>query len=100
MEDEQLTLPTSADAGPDHPHASTGSTGSGPQAPTASEPGPQSPSDPSDPDPDVEEPWTPHEPDDPAPVAPNPAPGTGDDPQPRRQVGSSAPMTPGERTPA
>ena len=42
--------------------------------------------DPVDPDPDVDEPWHPHDPADPSPVAPNPAPGTGDDPQPRRPL--------------
>jgi hypothetical protein len=52
---------------------------------------------PEDPDPDTDEPWTPHQTSDPRPLAPNPAPGTGDDPQPRRQSDDPAPMTPGER---
>lgn len=53
------------------------------------EPGPDlldPPDDPLDPDPDTDEPWTSHEPSDPSPVAPNPAPGTSDDPQPRREL--------------
>jgi hypothetical protein len=69
---------------------------------SGTQPGPDVPSlpdDPLDPDPDTDEPWTPHEPSDPSPVAPNPAPGTGDDPQPRRSVDSAAPMTPGELLP-
>ncbi len=69
----------------------------------STEPGPdqpQPPDSPLDPDPDTDEPWTPHEPSDPTPVAPNPSPGTGDDPQPRRGIGSAAPMTPGEPLPA
>jgi hypothetical protein len=49
-----------------------------------------------DPDPDTAEPWAPHEPSDPSPLAPNPSPGTGDDPQPRRAGDDPAPMTPGE----
>ena len=53
----------------------------GPDAPVA----PEAP-DPTDPDPDVDEPWHPHDPSDPSPVAPNPSPGTGDDPQPRRDL--------------
>ena len=57
---------------------------------------PQEMPDPVDPDPDVDEPWHPHDPTDPSPVAPNPAPGTGDDPQPRRSVDAADPMTPGE----
>jgi hypothetical protein len=49
-----------------------------------------------DPDPDTEEKWTPHDPSAPTPLAPNPAPGTDDDPQPRRHGDDQAPMTPGE----
>jgi hypothetical protein len=49
-----------------------------------------------DPDPDTSEPWAPHDPSDPSPLAPNPAPGTDDDPQPRRHGDDQAPMTPGE----
>ena len=47
-----------------------------------------------DPDPDTSEHWPPHQPSD--PVAPNPAPGTSDDPQPRHHVDEPGPMTPGE----
>ena len=47
-----------------------------------------------DPDPDTDEPWHPHAKSD--TVAPNPAPGTSDDPQPRRGADDGAPMTPGE----
>jgi hypothetical protein len=50
--------------------------------------------DEQDPDPDTDEPWRPHTPDE--TVAPNPAPGTSDDPQPRRGSDDPAPMTPGE----
>jgi hypothetical protein len=50
-----------------------------------------------DPDPDTDEPWHPHGPLE-AP-APNPAPGTSDDPQPRRYEDDPAPMTPGEHLP-
>ena len=49
-----------------------------------------------DPDPDTDEPWSPHATDDLRPLAPNPSPGTGDDPQPRRDSDDPAPMTPGE----
>ncbi len=59
-----------------------------------------SPADAEDPDPDTDEPWSPHAPSDPRPLAPNPAPGTGDDPQPRRESDDPAPMTPGEHRPA
>lgn len=48
-----------------------------------------------DPDPDTSEPPAHHGPSD--PVAPNPAPGTTDDPQPRRRDDEPAPLTPGER---
>jgi hypothetical protein len=47
-----------------------------------------------DPDPNTDEPWHPHDPLD-AP-APNPSPGTSDDPQPRRGSDDPSPMTPGE----
>jgi hypothetical protein len=49
-----------------------------------------------DPDPDTDEPWSPHAADDLRPLAPNPSPGTGDDPQPRRDSDDPSPMTPGE----
>ena len=49
----------------------------------------------TDPDPDTAEQWPPHAFRD--PVAPNPSPGTSDDPQPRRQDDDPAPLTPGER---
>jgi hypothetical protein len=55
---------------------------------------PAVPGDLADPDPDTGEPWHPHAAGD--VVAPNPAPGTSDDPQPRRGADDSAPMTPGE----
>jgi len=48
-----------------------------------------------DPDPDAADQWAPHSFRD--PVAPNPSPGTSDDPQPRRQDDDPAPLTPGER---
>ncbi len=48
-----------------------------------------------DPDPDTSEHWPPHQPSD--PLAPNPAPGTSDDPQPRHHFDDPDPMTPGER---
>lgn len=54
------------------------------------------PTDAEDPDPDTDEPWAPHATDDPRPIAPNPSPGTGDDPQPRRGSDDPSPMTPGE----
>ncbi|MBM6402907.1 hypothetical protein JQN72_01425 [Phycicoccus sp. CSK15P-2] len=50
----------------------------------------------ADPDPDTDEPWAPHDPHAATAVAPNPTPGTGDDPQPRRGAGDPFPMTPGE----
>ena len=49
----------------------------------------------TDPDPDTTEPVAAHAFGD--PVAPNPSPGTSDDPQPRRQDDEPAPLTPGER---
>lgn len=49
----------------------------------------------TDPDPDVTEPPAAHGFRD--PVAPNPSPGTSDDPQPRRWDDDPAPLTPGER---
>lgn len=49
----------------------------------------------TDPDPDTTEPRPPHGFRD--PVAPNPSPGTSDDPQPRRWDDDPAPLTPGER---
>jgi hypothetical protein len=49
----------------------------------------------TDPDPETTEPWAPHGFRD--PVAPNPSPGTSDDPQPRRWDDDPAPLTPGER---
>jgi hypothetical protein len=58
----------------------------------SSGPGPEADLD--DPDPDTDEPWHPHARGD--TVAPNPAPGTSDDPQPRREADDAAPMTPGE----
>ncbi len=54
--------------------------------------------DEEDPDPDTAEPWHPHTRDE--TVAPNPAPGTSDDPQPRRGAADAAPMTPGEHLPS
>ncbi len=50
--------------------------------------------DDQDPDPDTSEQWPAHRPSD--PLAPNPAPGTSDDPQPRHHVDDPGPMTPGE----
>ncbi len=47
-----------------------------------------------DPDPDTDEPWHPRTPEE--TISPNPAPGTSDDPQPRRSADDAAPMTPGE----
>ena len=49
----------------------------------------------TDPDPDTTEPPASYGFRD--PVAPNPSPGTTDDPQPRRQDDDPAPLTPGER---
>ncbi len=49
----------------------------------------------TDPDPETAEPRAPHGFRD--PVAPNPSPGTSDDPQPRRWDDDPAPLTPGER---
>ena len=49
----------------------------------------------TDPDPETFEPRAPHGFRD--PVAPNPSPGTSDDPQPRRWDDDPAPLTPGER---
>ncbi len=49
----------------------------------------------TDPDPETVEPRAPHGFRD--PVAPNPSPGTSDDPQPRRWDDDPAPLTPGER---
>ena len=49
----------------------------------------------TDPDPDTTEPPVAHGFRD--PVAPNPSPGTSDDPQPRRWDDDPAPLTPGER---
>jgi hypothetical protein len=49
----------------------------------------------TDPDPDTAEPPAAHGFRD--PVAPNPSPGTSDDPQPRRWDDDPAPLTPGER---
>ncbi len=49
----------------------------------------------TDPDPETSEPRAPHGFRD--PVAPNPSPGTSDDPQPRRWDDDPAPLTPGER---
>ena len=49
----------------------------------------------TDPDPDTTEPPAAHGFRD--PVAPNPSPGTSDDPQPRRWDDDPAPLTPGER---
>ena len=49
----------------------------------------------TDPDPDTTEPRAAHGFRD--PVAPNPSPGTSDDPQPRRWDDDPAPLTPGER---
>ncbi len=49
----------------------------------------------TDPDPETTEPRAPHGFRD--PVAPNPSPGTSDDPQPRRWDDDPAPLTPGER---
>ena len=53
------------------------------------------PSTTEDPDPDTSEHWPAHRSSD--PIAPNPAPGTSDDPQPRGHFDDSEPMTPGER---
>ncbi|MFL6167550.1 MAG: hypothetical protein ACJ710_14815 [Ornithinibacter sp.] len=49
----------------------------------------------TDPDPEAVEPRAPRGVGD--PVAPNPSPGTSDDPQPRRWDDDPAPLTPGER---
>jgi hypothetical protein len=49
----------------------------------------------TDPDPETAELHVPHGFRD--PVAPNPSPGTSDDPQPRRSDDDPAPLTPGER---
>ena len=69
------------------PAAASADTGGAGALPAASE---------EDPDPDTDEKWSPHDPGDPTPLAPNPAPGTDDDPQPRRHGDDEAPMTPGE----
>ena len=63
--------------------------------PAAGTSGASGPAGLTDPDPDTTEPRVTHGFRD--PVAPNPSPGTSDDPQPRRWDDDPAPLTPGER---